>query len=1054
MRSYLLALVAGSAVLLPVRAGEQRHPEDAALHAVQFLDPDVGYAVGDDGVILKTIDGGKRWELLPSNTLASLRSVHMLTHLVGWVVGREELPQGAGTVGVVLFTKDGGESWQRILADTVPGLNCIRFGDLDTAVMVGDSSDHYPTGVFLTTDGGRKWRPVPGPRCNSWLDCDLINGSIGGLAGTWGSLGTLRAGNIGKTEVEAFGGRNIHSLQLQLKVGPSSVVPPAIQPKSFAVGQGGLVLESRTLGVGWDFTKTKLPPDVLASWDFHAVSCLGDKVWIVGRPGSAVLCSEDKGVSWKVSKTGQTLPLNAVHFFDDNRGWAVGALGCILASADGGQTWTIQRRGGQRAAVLLVHARAEDLPVDTVAMLAGDHGLLTAAVRIAGPDPKSDSPALAAQAQRFAAAHRLAGGAAAESLWQFPVPQDFFNADKSDLLKFWDRLHGDAAAHQLLRQLVLAIRIWQPNVIVTDHPDIKATGSAASALVAEALHEAFQQAADPKAFPEQIEQLGLQPWQASRVYSLWDQRDGSQVAIDNNRETAQLKATYAEHAAAAAAGLLASTPPVVPAQRFYRLLDTASHPTPPSPRTPLPDGERGRGEGEGWGAAKDKSLLAGINFGPVGGCRRQLPELEDPDPKLVAALKAQRQLAALARNSAAGLAEAPQLLDRMAVILGKLPEDRGARAASALANEFVGQGQWELARAVYLEMVKRYPLHPLTIDACRWLIRHNSSGEARRRHELGQFLVVAHKEDVPPPLQTAKPKVPESSKSSELQQGSFLGNPAQVLHWRQGSLVLGKHLAGFGALYASDPTIQFCLQASHRQLGDPKAAQTFYSAFCRECPEGPWHDVAAQELWLATGAGPSARPVAKCRFTDAKPYLDGKFDDACWQNHQPLALKDAIHETAKDYPTEALLSYDDKFLYIALRCKHPVGKGTPPAKERPRDADLRAFDRVSILLDVDRDYSTCFHLQVDQRGCVREDCWGDVRWNPQWFVAVRGEEDGWFIEAAIPLHELTGDPIARGSAWACNVVRILPGRGIQAWSTPAGIEPRPEGMGLMVFHRD
>jgi len=255
-------------------------------------------------------------------------------------------------------------------------------------------------------------------------------------------------------------------------------------------------------------------------------------------------------------------------------------------------------------------------------------------------------------------------------------------------------------------------------------------------------------------------------------------------------------------------------------------------------------------------------------------------------------------------------------------------------------------------------------------------------------------------------------------------------------------------------LFANDPSIQFCLQASNRQLGEAKTAQAFYSAYSKDCPQGPWHDVAAQELWLATGTGKSPRPVAKCRFTAAKPYLDGKFDDPCWQEHSPLVLRDAIHETAKEFPTEAMLSYDDKFLYIALSCKHPAGQGLPPAKDRPRDADLRAFDRVSILLDLDRDYSTYCRLQVDQRGCVCEDCWGDVRWNPQWFVAVRSEETGWYIEAAIPLHELTGDPIARGSAWACNIVRILPGRGIQAWSTPAGIQPRPEGMGLMIFQRE
>jgi hypothetical protein len=90
-------------------------------------------------------------------------------------------------------------------------------------------------------------------------------------------------------------------------------------------------------------------------------------------------------------------------------------------------------------------------------------------------------------------------------------------------------------------------------------------------------------------------------------------------------------------------------------------------------------------------------------------------------------------------------------------------------------------------------------------------------------------------------------------------------------------------------------------------------------------------------------------------------------------------------------------------------------------------------------------------LQVDQRGCAGEDCWGDPSWNPRWFVAVQSTEDSWQVEAAIPLSELVGERISAGRTWACNVVRVLPGRGVQAWSAPADVQPRPEGMGLLIF---
>src|SRR5262249_4478145 len=154
------------------------------------------------------------------------------------------------------------------------------------------------------------------------------------------------------------------------------------------------------------------------------------------------------------------------------------------------------------------------------------------------------------------------------------------------------------------------------------------------ALVAEALNEAFQQAADPKAFPEQIDQLGLEPWRVARVYGLWEQRDGSHLALDTGAEGRRLQATYAEFAADAA-GLLAAT---VPAQRYYRMLGTT-----------LKD-------------AGAKALLDGVPPAATGVCRRELEPLGELDNKLLAAIKAQRQMQNLAKRPDNNLVSGDQVL--------------------------------------------------------------------------------------------------------------------------------------------------------------------------------------------------------------------------------------------------------------------------------------------------------------------------------------------------------------------------------------------------------
>src|SRR5438034_7305947 len=110
-----------------VRAGDLRHFDDAALHAVQFVDAREGWAAGDEGVVWHTIDGGRTWDRQPTGVRASLRSLHFLNAYVGWAAGREELPLGAGSAGVLLFTRDGGERWQRVAMNLTPGLNVVRF---------------------------------------------------------------------------------------------------------------------------------------------------------------------------------------------------------------------------------------------------------------------------------------------------------------------------------------------------------------------------------------------------------------------------------------------------------------------------------------------------------------------------------------------------------------------------------------------------------------------------------------------------------------------------------------------------------------------------------------------------------------------------------------------------------------------------------------------------------------------------------------------------------------------------------------------------------------
>jgi photosystem II stability/assembly factor-like uncharacterized protein len=1004
-------------------SADLRNFEDAALHAVQFVDENEGWAVGDEGVVWHTVDGGHNWERQPTGVRASLRSVCFLNPYTGWIAGRED---GADSAGVLLFTRDGGLKWRRVSANTLPGLNRIRFLDNLVGYVAGDGTDQFGTGVFRTTDGGRSWKPLPGKSGPGWLSADFQDQHNGALAGAWGRLAVLRQDGLAAAEVDDLSGRTVCDVKV-------------IGNRAVAVGQGGLILLSRdTPGARWSYADLKLSTEVRASLDFHAVSCVENDVWVVGRPGSVVLHSLDKGESWQVHRTAQPLPLNGVHFANGHCGWAVGELGSILNTQDGGKNWRVQRRGGQRTALLFVHGRQAALPVDTIGLLGGDEGYLCASLRAFACDPFSAAPAKATDPQRFAAAIRQVGGAAGESLWQFPIPQHLARANRGDLVRYWNGMHADRAGEEFLRQLVLAIRVWRPSVVITDSPDAKSSGWPGDAFLAETVVEAFKKAEDRQAFPEQLEDLGVETWKAEKLYGLWPASADAHICLPLTDVKARLEGTARDFATPAAA-LLAEFPVSLPNVRCYRLLASR-----------LP------------GADSHKGLMQGVELAPGGVARRASAISMSLDPQIEKAIRARRNLQALAEMPASPLSDPNKLLAQVAPTIKVMPDRHGAIAVFELANQYVRLGQWSHAREMFLLLVDRYPAHPYCVDAYRWLIRHNSSSEVRRRQELSQFSIVSQSK-----IQLAGAGSSDASRlgpgvSSEAlllenvqsHQLTLLGQKQETLQWYQGCLELNDRLAALGPIFATEPSTQFCIQAARRHLGQFEEAKQWYTQFVASHADGPWRDAATAELWVMNRTGMPPRPVAQCRFASIRPFLDGDFSDACWQGVQPLVFRNASGDTLKEYPTEVRVAYDKDFLYLAIRCKHPPDRWVAPVKVRPQDADLRPYDRISLLLDIDRDYSTCFQLQVDQRGCVCEDCWGDRSWNPRWFVAIKSQPDCWQVEAAIPMIELTGDPVTVGHAWACNVTRVLPGRGVQAWSLPADVQPRPEGMGLLMFMRD
>jgi len=124
---------------------KQTNPSDNPLHDVFFIDHNIGWAVGLDTTIIRTIDGGQTWLGVAPYTVKGSRyaDVYFIDEMKGWVVG---------TGGVIALTIDGGVNWQHIESGTQESLESVFFIDENNGWIAGDRGT-----ILRSVDGGNSW---------------------------------------------------------------------------------------------------------------------------------------------------------------------------------------------------------------------------------------------------------------------------------------------------------------------------------------------------------------------------------------------------------------------------------------------------------------------------------------------------------------------------------------------------------------------------------------------------------------------------------------------------------------------------------------------------------------------------------------------------------------------------------------------------------------------------------------------------------------------------------------------------------------------------------
>ena len=121
-------------------------PQGNAISAIRFAGDKLhGWAVGADGVILYTADGGFRWENQPTRLINALNGLYVFDRQHAFAVGAR---------GLILETRNGGEKWIEIKTPAKDHLYSITFA-------ADDRRHGWAVGTYgcivTTSDGGASW---------------------------------------------------------------------------------------------------------------------------------------------------------------------------------------------------------------------------------------------------------------------------------------------------------------------------------------------------------------------------------------------------------------------------------------------------------------------------------------------------------------------------------------------------------------------------------------------------------------------------------------------------------------------------------------------------------------------------------------------------------------------------------------------------------------------------------------------------------------------------------------------------------------------------------
>jgi photosystem II stability/assembly factor-like uncharacterized protein len=272
------------------------------LNSVFFLDNNNGWAVGRQGKIIRTTNGGSSWTEQNSGTTQDLNKVFMVNNNVGYAVGK------SGTL-----VKYNGSSWSTVNINYSQPMHGVYFLNENTGWISGDFGR-----IMMTTDGGSSWTTQMSNATftNLFHDIHMLSETEGWAVGTSGRVLKYNGTNWSNQSTPASADLNsVHFFN---------------SSNGFMVGKNSKIYYYN--GSSWSEHGNSLPT---TSYNISSVHFLNQNeayaTAIPGFGGGGIILRYNGNV-WSIDYeyTGMATELfYGVNFSPQGKGFAVGAGGII-----------------------------------------------------------------------------------------------------------------------------------------------------------------------------------------------------------------------------------------------------------------------------------------------------------------------------------------------------------------------------------------------------------------------------------------------------------------------------------------------------------------------------------------------------------------------------------------------------------------------------------------------------------------------------------------------------------------------------------------------------